>query len=153
MRKAMGFRGWTFGWFLGASASAGCLLAACDDDNDDGAVTPAVIEVAGTWESDFGDESITSTAWSGAAPQIVVSFDNAANIAITQNPSDATFAPNTFSRIVWTEPTQNEFYYCTTTYGQATAEAASSAVEYGIDRADVGAKGCGGFPWSHLTKK
>lgn len=153
MRKAMGFRGWTFGWMM-VTAGASCLATACtDDDGDDGVTPPNAIEIAGTWESDFGDESVSSTAWTGAAPQIIVSYDNTANVAITENPPDAEFAPNTFSRIVWTEPAHDEFYYCTTTYGQATAEAARTATETGIDRADVGAKGCGGFPWSHLTKK
>ena len=153
MKATTGFRGWTFGVVaVGGWLVTGALGACVDDDSGD-PVAKDPIEIAGTWESNFGDETITSTAWTNVAPQAIVSYDNTANVAITKAPADAQFAPNTYSRVVWTEPANSEFYYCTTAFGLPTAEAAEGAPEAGIDRNDLGAKGCAGFAWSQLTKK
>ena len=183
MRKAMGFRGWTLGLAMsGAMATAACddegrggpdTSAATTAETsaettaetaaevgvetapDTGPDTAPVadLEIGGAWTSDFGEESISNTAWTNFGTQSIVVYDNDDNVAITLSPADAQFAPNTYSRIVWTEPVANAFYYCTTAYGIATQAEAEDAAEAGIDRNDLDGKGCAGFPWSHLTRK
>jgi len=96
------------------------------------------------------EEVITDASWSYME---IVSFNNEANVAITQNPSDDMFSPDTFNRLVWTEPkADGSFYYCTEILGKATAAEAESAASV-ADDSDLDKKGCGGFSWTKMTKK
>ena len=49
-----------------------------------------VIEIAGNWNSQWGEESIGETHWNTAA---LISFDNTSNTAITQMPDDDEYNP------------------------------------------------------------
>ncbi|MCA9602977.1 MAG: hypothetical protein KC417_13175, partial [Myxococcales bacterium] len=99
------------------------------------------IEVAGTWETSFDtEEVITDASW---AYMEVVSFDNGANQAITQNPSDDMYNPDKYNRIVWTEPANGQFHYCMIAFGKDSAEAAANDSAQ-ADTSDLDGEGCGG---------
>lgn len=121
-----------------------------------GGAHAAPLEVIGEWQSMFGDqtydETITETSWSYAA---IIEYDNATNVVITQNPDgdDPLLNPNEYSRIVYTDPEGDAFYYCTSDYGLETLAEAREA--NGPANADDLEAGCGesGFSWTKLTKK
>jgi len=144
-----------------ASVVMAGLMWACDSEGEAPASnTSEGIELVGEWSSAFGTETIGAERWtsydtSGAVmmDQLIVSFDNDANTAIVQNPPDAAFSPNTYGRLVWTEPDAQRFAYCTVAFGQATESDAESATEQDIDRSDLTGKGCAGFPWSVMSPK
>ena len=130
-----------------AFISAGC---ASDDesDTDTEPETPSELEIAGSWTGEFGDEEISSDTWNN---QSVISFDNDENSAVTQNADDDAFNPSLFSKLVWTEPENDTFYYCTVDFGVETAELAAATTKT-ADEADLEGSGCGGFPWTKLTR-
>jgi len=116
--------------------------------------TPEPLAVAGMWFEAFkGGQSsfpveITQESWGSG---ILVSWDNDARVAITQNPEDSSFDPGKFNRIVWTEPgTSGAFYYCTTDFGVETQEAAEALTTM-ADATEAYSSGCGGFGWSKLV--
>jgi hypothetical protein len=124
-----------------------------DAGTDMGAMSPRPrLEIDGVWDSNFGStERIAPDRWDfGSFRQLVVDFDNDGNFAITQNPSDAMFDPDTFSKIVWTEPAAGTFHYCTVDFGLATAEEARETTKT-ADDSDPSTGGCGGNPWTELT--
>jgi hypothetical protein len=108
------------------------------------------LEVAGEWKSEFGDQTISLDNWDSA---MVVEFDNDENVAFTENPDDAMFNPGTFNKLVWTEPTDDGFYYCTVDFGLDSL-AAAKATEKTADDSDPEAMGsCGGFTWTKLEPR
>ena len=68
----------------------------------------------------------------------MIEFDNAANLAFTQNPAsdDAQTLPEKFSRVVWTEPdAEGAFFYCTTDFGaESVEELKASPTDGGSDQ-------------------
>ena len=112
------------------------------------------IEIAGQWRSNFdADEEISSTSWDfGYYVADLIGFNNAQNVAVTQNPSDAEYDPDKFSRVVWTEPEQGSFYYCTVEFGLESAEEAWAS-EAVADPTDLDGAGCGGSPWTRLMER
>ena len=118
------------------------------DGADSGA--GAAIELLGTWTTNFGsEETIAADKW---GPQKIASFDNAANVAYTQNPPDDKYGPNKFSKQVWTEPKANVFYYCTVDYGKDSIDLAKASTLVANDK-DLDKAGCGGFGWTKMPKK
>lgn len=137
----------------GARGGGGGFVIGDDAGGEGDAGTDAAaeaIEVAGTWQSNFDTEEVISAeVW---AYMELVSFDNDANRAITQNAEDDEYNPSKFNRIVWTELSGDSFYYCLIAFGKDTAEdAASDPAE--ADDSDPDTGGCGGFPWTKLTRK
>ena len=131
-----------------ADGSAADGTAADGTAADGSAAT--TIELLGTWATNFGsDETITADKW---GPQKIASFDNAANVAYTQNPPDDKFGPNKFSKQVWTELKGNSFYYCTIDYGKDSIDLAKASTLV-ADSKDPDKSGCGGFGWTKMTKK
>ncbi|RYZ06293.1 MAG: hypothetical protein EOO73_16645 [Myxococcales bacterium] len=104
----------------------------------------------GTWEEEFvGTVEITSSFWNSSG---IAAYDSEANVVYTQTSCDSEYNPGAFSKIVYTEPTDDAFYYCTAAFGLKTlAEAQDS--EATADPEDLEA-GCGasGFPWSKVTR-
>ena len=139
---------------LGALGLAGTMaLGACDDEGDKG---PAVadLEIVGSWTSPYGTETITNTVWGSDGFTVnIVSYDNTANVAITQSPADAEFGANTFNKQLWTEPAGGVFYYCVASFGLTTEAEAIAAPTSAADPSDLEGVGCGGFPWTKLTAK
>jgi hypothetical protein len=108
------------------------------------------LEVAGDWESEFGEQSIGLDDWDGA---MVVEFDNDENVAFTEYPEDAMFGAGTFSKLVWTEPNAEGFYYCTVDFGlESLADAKASEKTADADSPeDMGS--CGEFAWTKLKPR
>ena len=117
-------------------------VAACGDDDND-------FELIGEWSSAFSDETITATMWN--ADQII-EFDNEANVVITQTSSSSMFFANLFNKIEYTEPANDAFFYCTTLFGQPSAEVARTSTQT-ADATDPATGGCAGFAWTELTRK
>jgi hypothetical protein len=109
----------------------------------------SVIEIAGSWSSQWGDETIGETHWNTAS---LIRFDNTENTAMTQMPADDEYNPSKFSNTVWTEPVDGSFYYCTFIYGLAN-EADAQAASNTTDANDLDGEGCGGFPWTKLEPR
>ena len=124
-----------------------CLffLIACGQQQIDGGGV-VVIEIAGNWNSQWGEENIGETHWNTAT---LISFDNSSNTAITQMPVDDEYNPSKFSKSVWTEPVDGSFYYCTFVYGLAS-ETDALAASNTTDANDLEGEGCGGFSWTKL---
>jgi hypothetical protein len=131
---------------------AALFLPACGDE-DSPSDEKEAIEIEGSWVSPYGDERITSDAWTGFAAQAIVEFSNEENFAIWQNPADAPYFPELFGRNVWTEIEDGSFYYCSVAYMSETAEATWDDAEP-ADPDDL-ETGCGamGAPWTQLTRK
>ena len=131
---------------LGCSDDSKCGPGECSGPDGDLAV-----EVVGIYQNNFDmEEVITDASWSYME---IVSFDNDANVAITQNPSDDMFNPDKFNRVEWTEPgADGSFHYCTAAYGKDSA-ADAEAAEASVDAADLDGAGCNNFAWTKLTKK
>lgn len=123
-------------------------LSACGDDGGGGS-EEADLEIVGAWESPFGMEVITETAWNDAA---IVEFSNRENLALTQNAEDAAYDPAKYNRIVWTEPGSDSFYYCTEAFGLGSVSDAQEVPETPADPDDLDGAGCGGFSWTELTR-
>ncbi len=126
-------------------------IAGCGDDDDDGMTNE--FELVGTWSSNFGGtETITSTSWDfGFTVATLVEFDETANVAITQNPPDASFNADLYSRIEYTEPDNDTFFYCTVAFGLPTLDAARTSTQT-ADATDPSSGGCGGFTWTQLSR-
>ncbi len=108
------------------------------------------IEVAGTWENQFGlIEEIDDEIWDF---MFVIDFDNDDRWAITQNPSDDDFNPDGYNRLVWTPIEGDVFYYCTVDFGLATEEDARTTDATG-DASDLDGVGCNGFPWTRMERQ
>ena len=131
-------------------------LVACGDGNSENSPsTPTAIglEVAGTWTSPYGVETISDTAWgSDAFSGHVVKFDNATNVAVVQGPQKGPHEPGTYSKYVWTDIKDNVFYYCTVDYNLASLAAVAASTKV-ADASDPDHKGCGGFAWTKLTRQ
>lgn len=110
--------------------------------------TPAEIEVAGDWESQFGDKTtISSSKWGVST---VVKYDNDNNWAVVQMPADDEWNPSKFAKIVWTEIAEDSFCECWVTFGQEAAADAETTTET-ADSSDPEESGCGGFSWTKMT--
>lgn len=119
-----------------------------DAANADTSAAP--FELIGTWTTNFATEEVISAQKWG--PQTIASFDNAKNVAYTQNPPDDKYGPNKFSKQVWTEPKGEVFYYCTVDYGKDSLELAKASTLVADDK-DPDNSGCGDFGWTKMTKK
>jgi hypothetical protein len=130
-----------------------CLLNCTADDGGDirdDSADEQGLEIEGYWVSNFGEtEAIDANMWGEA---IVVAYDNEYNSAILQNLPDAEFFPGLFSRVVWTEPESDSFYYCTVDFGKKTREEAERS-EKTADSSDPERSGCGDFAWTRLTQE
>jgi hypothetical protein len=114
-------------------------------------VTPTPFELEGVWKSEFGEEIITTDTWTGFCVDAIRVRDEVANVAILETLSGDGCLIGSFSRVTWKDIAEDAFDYCTTAYGKTSADEAANAPTSGFDADDL-AKGCGGFPWSHLTR-
>lgn len=140
-----------YDWSWGAIAALTCglALAACDESE---AVTgDGGFELVGSWQSEYGDETITQTRWDGFCQQAVTRFDNARNVAILEAVGGEGCGSG-FSKVVWQDIVDGAFHYCTAAFGEATADAAADAPVSAVSEEDL-TVGCGGFPWSRLARK
>lgn len=138
----------------GADTAAGGDTAAKTDTSGGDAAVAAAIEIAGTYNDNFGgSETIASDKWQFSfGTSTIAEYDNAKNNAYLQAPADDKFNPSKFSKIVWTEPKADSFYYCTVVIGAATLDLAKASTLTADDK-EPEKSGCGGFGWTKLTKK
>jgi hypothetical protein len=128
------------------SAAAAC---GSGSGNGNGNGNGSGLEIAGVYASNFGSEEvITEGAFNGTPIRF---FDNEENVLITQNPPDSNMNPDTFNRIVWTEPSGDVFYYCFVDFGLATLEEARNSTAT-ADDTDPENSGCGMFAWTRLRE-
>lgn len=116
-----------------------------------GGQASAGFELVGTWEEEFiGPVEITSSFWNDAG---IAAYDSEANLVYTQTPCDAMYNPGRFSKIVYTDPAEDAFYYCMVVFDAETLAAAQASDET-ADPEDL-ETGCGasGFPWSKVTRQ
>ena len=120
------------------------------DSGKPGSGSDDELEVAGNWESEFGAQAISLDDWDGA---MVVEFDNDENVAFTEYPEDAEFGAGTFSKVAWTEATDEGFYYCTVDFGlESLADAKASKKTADAEHPeDMGS--CGEFAWTKLEPR
>ena len=140
--KARGFCGYL------AAAACGLGLAGCDES--EATTGDGGFELAGNWSSEFGDEMISQSRWDGFCLQAVTRYDNMGNVAILETTGGEGCGTG-FSKVLWKDIAGDAFDYCTAAFGEATADAAANAPVSAVT--DDLAAGCGGFPWSHLTRK
>jgi hypothetical protein len=133
------------------TSSAGSDDAGTSSDtsgSDTGSDASSSGSIFGTWASSFGGYSeISNSAWDGA---LVIKWDPANRWVITQNASNDPYNPAAFNKLVWTEPKDGSFYYCTVDYGLVTAQMAEDTTKT-ADASAPDKSGCGGFSWTKLT--
>jgi hypothetical protein len=145
---------------LGGQAAGGSGAAGGSDDagaaggdagGAGGAPAAEPSELLGEWSNNFGgDESITATAWNTSR---IAAYDNDANVVYTQLPPNDAYNPDKFTKIVYTEPQNDSFYYCWVEFSLDTLEAAQASPA-SADASSPDTGGCGGsFPWTKATKK
>jgi len=133
---------------LGVLALA--FVTGCGDDGAEGGPSTASFELTGTWSSGFGDETISETRWDGFCKQKITRYSNEDNLAILETDGGEGCGAG-FSRVIWNDVVGDAFDYCTTAFGEPSAADAEAAPTSAIS-ADL-TTGCGGFPWSRLTRK
>ena len=139
---------------LAGGMSVGVMACGDDDANGDSANQQNQgdmgIEVAGTWETNFGDEELIDEEVWGFRD--LIDYDNEDRQAVTQNPEDAEFGALEYSRIEWTPLEGDVFYYCETVFGLETEDEAWQ--EEGVADADDLEGGCGedGFGWTQMER-
>lgn len=147
MRKAQRMAGGA----LALTVMMASSLVACGDGDDGSEEAGApVFELAGTWTSDFGEETISDSRWDGFCQQAVVSFDNDGNEAILEIVGGEGCGEG-FSKVVWKDIVSDAFDYCTAAFGEASVDEAANAPLSAVN--DDPMTGCGGFPWSRLSRK
>ena len=104
----------------------------------------------GTWSTNFDtEETITADAW---GDNTIEQWNAADNTVIVRVPDDAEWSPGTFSKIIYTDPVESSFYYCTAAFGKESLDAAlNEAVS--VDDSDPDNSGCGDFSWTKMTLK
>lgn len=117
---------------------------------------PEAIAIVGDYVDDFGGaHQITATEWrqgEGDAASVFAlrEVDNEARFALAENGADNEFSPGLWSRFDWAE-SGGALYFCQSAFDAATLDAARAATPG--DAADLAGAGCGGFPWSALTRR
>jgi len=110
------------------------------------------LEIVGNWTDNYGGSHvITNASWdyntTGYTQQsVIVEYHNASNTLYSQDQSN-----NLYSRVVWTQIANNQFYSCTIVYYKATLEEAKNDPAT-ADATDPATGGCGGFSWSLMTR-
>ena len=134
-------------------AALAFTMAACGDSgdvpgSDAGGGSTGAIEVAGSWDDNWGTSAeITASVWGAYA---LISFDNDANWAVTQAAADDEWNPSQFSKTVWTEPAADgSFWTCTVAFGLATEDEALAAADTS-DASDPATGGCSDFAWTRM---
>jgi hypothetical protein len=137
---------------LGSSSAGSSSNATANDAGsagEGGATSVTPLELIGEYTDDYASPlSITATGWN---EDTIAAYDNAENFVITLSPASAMYSPNTYTRIVYTEPVAGSFYFCYVDFGLTTLEAALGSLEV-ADASDPENAGCGMFPWSKATK-
>lgn len=139
-------------WGVLVLAVVTMTLSACGDatdsnnGQDNNGTSGQTLEVEGSWVDNYGTAyTIDDQTWGN---QAVIEFDNQENFAVTEGEDFETGEP-AFSKVVWTEPADGEWWYCTVDFGLDSAEAALNT-EKSADASNPSESGCGDFPWTQM---
>jgi hypothetical protein len=108
------------------------------------------LEIAGIYTTEWGQTiTISDTEWAEELDTshfvyVISQYDNVEGYIIVQSSED-----ETWSRFEWTV-SSDTLYYCQVVFGEATETDAES--DENLADADDLDEGCGGSPWSELTK-
>jgi len=141
----------------GSTSDEGATIV--EDSSDAGPAPQGPIEIAGTWENNFGSiDTITSETWDfGSYVDSIIMYDNEENSMLTMTPDTVEWSLIvTYNMILWTEITQNSngkdtFLYCNAVFGKSSLEEAASATPvYDNSSEDPFDWTCGDFgsPWT-----
>ena len=127
-------------------------LGACSSDDSVGA-----LEIIGEYNDNFGgSHTITSTTWTqvssfGTSIYEIDSYSNSEDYLIGLGDESNGFNPGLYDRFDWTT-FESSLYYCTSVFGEATADDAKTAGEGLADTTDPSTNGCGvkNFSWTRL---
>ncbi|MCE9500076.1 MAG: hypothetical protein K8R21_06215 [Leptospira sp.] len=131
----------------------------------------AYIEVAGSWNSFTGNQTtkggdvyISSDSnrkgsWDDnsipngfSTTRIIQEFDNSKNTLYYLQTVDAAFNASRFGKFVWTDMSNNTFYFCEIVFGQSSLAAAKASTAT-ADSSKLTTTGCAGFAWSRSERQ
>jgi hypothetical protein len=133
-------------WGVLIVSAIALTLSACGDTNSNNGSSNQSLEVEGDWVTNFGSAlEIDEEMWGG---QAVVEFDNQDNFAITEAENSESGMLE-YSKLVWTEPSDGSWWYCTVDFGLESQEAALNT-EKTADDSNPSEGGCGQFAWTRV---
>jgi hypothetical protein len=113
--------------------------------------------IVGSYEDAWGTKhEVTAETWSqsmeGSTPSLFqfLELSNEEQYVLAQNDAANKYNPGEFSRFDWFEGGDGKLYFCQVTYD---ADSLDAAREIDAPDHDDLEAGCGGFPWSALTKQ
>jgi hypothetical protein len=132
----------------------------CGDGEDE--KTPegqeqAGLEIAGTWESNFqSTEILTDVAWDTVGDGFessseIVDYDNDENVLVTMGEKYMEPEVDVYSRVIWTEPSDGSFYYCTVAFNLETLDDALNSTATADSSDPEAMNSCGAGTWTKLS--
>lgn len=118
---------------------------------------PAPLAIAGEWEDGWGTKIVASkyafasTYGYEVSVIMVTHYDNAAGFLVGQNGGDGSYNPGNWSRVDWHKDVDDSFWYCTTHYN-AASETDAMAEHPQHDHSLYDTTGCGGYPFSQMSR-
>jgi hypothetical protein len=108
------------------------------------------VELIGTWKDPEwgGLDVITATTWNGAN---IVGYDSDAKTVYWHNPASS-FYPGKYTKVVFTAPVSDAFYYCQIVYNAESLAAAKADTKV-ADASKLEENGCSGFDWTKVVKQ
>lgn len=123
------------------------FVAGCGDDKE-----KKPLEINGSYQDPYGGTHVISDdLWDQGAmgKYHIVAYDNEKDYLFAQNDERNAYNPGKWSRFDWVWH-NGALYYCQSAYDKASQKEAE-AVE-AADPTNPEQGGCGGFPWTKLTK-
>lgn len=123
------------------------LISGCKDTEDTDSIIPN-----GSYTDNYGaSHTFSETEWTDSWGNTfaVVKKNRSSDYVIYQNDAGNAYNPSKFSRVDFTEDSNENLYYCQIAYDKDTADEAEAVTT--ADRNDLDG-GCNGFAWSQLTE-
>jgi len=125
----------------------------CISEDVEDIITQGVsFELIGVYENNYGGfEILGHSLWKNSS---IVYFNNDNNIVILRTAPKNDNSALTFSKIVYTEKSNNTLYYCTVDYGKSTLEEArnTSKIANSSSPETSGCDSVNNFAWTKLTQ-
>ncbi len=123
------------------------FAAGCGDDKE-----KKPLEIAGSYQDPYGGTHIISDdLWDQGAmgKYHIALYDNEKDYLVAQNDEQNAYNPGKWSRFDWVWY-NGALYYCQTAYDKSSQKEAEEVEAADPSNPEEG--GCGGFPWTKLTK-